>query len=51
MMLMQRKLILGVIIGIVTLSKVFKGEAPEILEASSKDGSIFSIALDIVIKA
>jgi len=33
------------------VNKVFKGEAPEILDASSKDGSIFSMALDIVMKA
>ena len=44
-------IILGVIIGMVMVISVLIGEAPDILEASSNDGSIFSIALDIVINA
>lgn len=42
---------LGVIIGMVMVIRVLIGEAPDIFEASSNDGSIFSIALDIVINA
>jgi len=41
----------GSIIGNVTVITVLRGDAPEILEASSRDGSIFSSAREIVIKA
>ena len=44
-------IMLGVIIGMVMVIRVLIGEAPDIFEASSNDGSIFSIALDIVINA
>ena len=43
--------ILGYIRGIVTFHKVRSGEAPDIREASSSVGSIFSMAREIVIKA
>ena len=42
---------LGSISGSVTVIRVLKGEAPEIREASSRDGSIFSMALEMVINA
>jgi hypothetical protein len=42
---------LGAIIGRVMVQRVLRGLAPEILEASSREGSIFSIALEMVIKA
>ena len=42
---------LGAIIGRVMVHRVFKGLAPEILEASSREGSIFSMAREMVMKA
>ena len=44
-------MMLGSVSGIVTVNKVFNGEAPEMRDASSSEGSIFSIALEIVMKA
>ena len=38
-------------IGNVTVSTVRSGDAPEIFDASSSDGSIFSIAREIVMNA
>jgi hypothetical protein len=42
---------LGAIIGRVTVNRVLMGDAPEMRAASSREGSIFSIALEMVIKA
>ena len=41
----------GVIIGSVTVATVFSGDAPLTRLASSSDGSIFSIAREIVMNA
>ena len=41
----------GIIRGNVTSHRVFKGEEPEMRAASSRVGSIFSIAREIVMNA
>ena len=44
-------IMLGIIIGTVIVRKMCSGLAPDIRAASSSDGSIFSIAREIVINA
>ena len=42
---------LGVIMGRVTVNTVFRGDAPETRAASSREGSIFSMAREMVMNA